>query len=229
MRGYVIAATPRSGSNFLCQALTSTAVLGRPLEYFNAPGRRALEAPDYPDAVADQVQWILSRGATPNGVYALKAFPDQFSAALREVDLFAALPGLRFVRLVRRDLLGQAISWARALQTEQYRSTQAVKAEARYDARLIEKLMVDIACANVSWSVYLARTGIAAPLLFYEDIVADLAGTVDRIAAMMDVDRAAVDPALIDLALQRDVESDAWRARFIAERGAKLHLPLLTA
>jgi LPS sulfotransferase NodH len=229
LRGYVIAATPRSGSNFLGQALASTGVLGRPLEYFNAPGRRALEAPDFPDAVADQVQWILTRGATANGVYALKAFPDQFSAALRQVDLFAHLPGLQFVRLVRRDLLGQAISWARALQTQQYRSTQTPMSAPRYDGRLIAKLMVDIACANVSWAVYLARTGIEAPILFYEDVEADPAGAVQQIAARVEVDGARIDPALVDLKRQRDAESEAWRARYIAEQGVRSHLPLLTA
>lgn len=229
MRGYVIAATPRSGSNYLCQLLTSTNLLGRPLEYFNAPGRRALEAPDYPDAVSEQVRWILSRGASANGVYALKAFPDQFSAALRQADLFALLPGLQFVRLARRDLLGQAISWARALQSEQYRSTQTPKRAPDYDGQLIAKLMVDIACANVSWNIYLARTGIAAPLLFYEDIEADPAAAVARVAGLMRVEGAAIDPAAIDLTQQRDDLTEAWRARYIREQGVRSHLPLLTA
>ncbi|TPL71848.1 hypothetical protein FJ941_28635 [Mesorhizobium sp. B2-3-13] len=42
MRGYSICTSPRSGSNFLCQHLSSTGVLGHPLEYFNGRGRRFL-------------------------------------------------------------------------------------------------------------------------------------------------------------------------------------------
>lgn len=229
MRGYVIATTPRSGSNFLCQALASTGLLGQPLEYFNPGGRRALEAPNFPDAIADQVQWVLTKGASANGVYALKAFPNQFSAALRQFDLFAYLPELYFVRLMRRDLLGQAISWARALHSEQYRSTQMPKATPRYDSRLIAKLMVDIACANTSWDIFLARTGINAPVLYYEDIEADPSIAVAQIAEMVRVERAKVDLSRIDLQPQRNNETEAWRARFIAEHGARSYLQLMRA
>jgi hypothetical protein len=48
--------------------------LGRPLEYFNGPGRRALGMPDFPDAPELQIEAVLRLGATPNGVYAVKLF-----------------------------------------------------------------------------------------------------------------------------------------------------------
>ena len=49
VRGYAICTAPRSGSNFLCQLLAGTGLLGRPLEYFNGPGRRYFDDPSYPD------------------------------------------------------------------------------------------------------------------------------------------------------------------------------------
>jgi hypothetical protein len=47
-RGYMICATSRTGSNYLCQLLASTQVLGNPLEYFNTNGRRRREDPKCP-------------------------------------------------------------------------------------------------------------------------------------------------------------------------------------
>src|ERR1700733_11451693 len=77
-RGYAICTSPRSGSNLFGQYLSSTGVLGKSLEYFNGPGRRSLGYPDYPDDPTRQIDWILSEGATPNGIYAVKIFPMQF-------------------------------------------------------------------------------------------------------------------------------------------------------
>ncbi|HXO69239.1 MAG TPA: Stf0 family sulfotransferase, partial [Bradyrhizobium sp.] len=120
-RGYAICTQPRSGSNLLCQFLSSTDQLGYPLEYFNGPGRRALGLPDFPDAPELQIKAVLRLGATPNGVYAVKLFASQFAAFSRGLQWMDLLPNLHFVYLTRDDLLGQAISWARALPTEQYR------------------------------------------------------------------------------------------------------------
>jgi LPS sulfotransferase NodH len=75
IRGYTICTTPRTGSNFLCELLSSTGVLGRPREYFNGAGRRLHDDPTYPDDPAGQFRRILTMGATPNGVYGLKVFP----------------------------------------------------------------------------------------------------------------------------------------------------------
>jgi LPS sulfotransferase NodH len=77
-RGYAICTSGRSGSNLLCQYLSSTGVLGNPLEYFNGSGRRLLGYPEYPDEPSRQIDWILTAGATPNGIYGLKVFPARY-------------------------------------------------------------------------------------------------------------------------------------------------------
>src|SRR3954470_16038967 len=100
-RGYAICTQPRSGSNLLCQVLSSTDRLGHPLEYFNGPARRALGLPDFPDAPELQIGEILHGGATPNGVYAVKLFASQLAAVSRRVRWTGLLPNLRFVYLER--------------------------------------------------------------------------------------------------------------------------------
>jgi LPS sulfotransferase NodH len=221
MKGFAICTSPRSGSNYLGEILAATGVLGRPLAYFNTVGRRQ-ETPDYPEDVHAQVQWILSKSATPNGIYGLKVFPEHLAHALKRVDLFTALPGLHFLQLRRRDRLGQAISWARAEQTRQYRATQNPRAEPNYDCRLIMTQLVAIARAEASWDVYFSRTGQTAHALFYEDVEAEPEHAVRAVADLMGVEGGApIDRKAIKITRQRDALNEEWRAKFLAEYGGR--------
>lgn len=218
-RGYVLCATPRSGSNFLCQLLTSTGRLGRPLEYFNGPARRRLGWDGYPDDPHAQRAMVLSEGATANGCYGVKLFPSQADTA-QGAD-WAGLPNLAFVHLRRRDLLGQAISWARGELTGQYRACTPGRGPAVYDPDRIQARLADIVREEARWSLFFARTGLEPLRLVYEQVTADPQAAVDAVAAAVGVAPARCDPAAVDLVVQRDELSAAWRARFLAERGAR--------
>jgi len=68
--------------------------------------------------------------------------------------------------------------------------------------------------------VFFARNGIAPLLLVYEDVMADLQGAVDDVSTLMGLDhRPRADSSRIGLKIQRDDETEAWRARFIGEHG----------
>ena len=218
-RGYAICTQPRSGSNLVCQYLASTDQLGYPLEYFNGPGRRALGLPDFPDAPELQIDAILHMGSTPNGVYAVKLFASQFATFSRSVRWTDRLPNLHFVYLSRDDLLGQAISWARALQTEQYRSTQSERRTAVYDAHLIRSQLLTIVQERARWEAFFARTGIEPLRIVYERFMKDRSHHVTLVADLMDVENPVIDQRKIDLVLQSDAVTEQWRQRFRAERG----------
>jgi LPS sulfotransferase NodH len=218
-RGYAICTQPRSGSNLLCQVLSSTDQLGHPLEYFNGPGRRALGLPDFPDAPELQIEAILRLGATPNGVYAVKLFASQFTAVSRRLRWMELLPNLHFVYLSRDDLLGQAISWARALQTGQYRSAQPAKRPAVYDAGLIRCQLMTIVRERAQWEAFFARTGIKPLRIGYECFLEDRSSYVGLVANLMDVENPVVDQRRVDVALQRDAVTEQWKQRFRAENG----------
>jgi LPS sulfotransferase NodH len=220
LRGYAICTQPRSGSNIFCQYLSSTRRLGYPLEYFNGSGRRALGMPDYSDDPLEQIAFIRTGAATDNGVYALKLFAHQhdlISARHRWTEL---LPNLKFVYLERRDLIGQAVSWARAVQTSQFRSTQPVRGVAAYDGALILERLQAIVRERARWDMYFARTGISPLRTAYEDVIADPAREVARVAALVGLaEPVRIDPSAIDLQIQRDAASEEWRRRFHAEHG----------
>lgn len=223
-RGYVICTSARSGSNFLSQLLTSTDRLGRPLEYFNGPARRVLDHRDFPDDPEAQLEAITRLGATANGVYALKIFMSQFDQVAR-TRWASRLPNLSFVYLERRDVLGQAISWARALQTGQYRSTSASAGPAVYDAAQIRQCLSMILIEQARWRGYFAVNALQPLTIIYEDLVSAPQAAVDAVRQLVGLeDGLAIDPAAIDLVIQRDEASAAWRARFLAET-ADLTIP----
>jgi LPS sulfotransferase NodH len=218
-RGYVICTAARSGSNFLAQLLTSSGELGRPLEYFNGPARRALDHPDYPDDPEAQLLAIPKLGATANGVYGFKLFMTQFED-VAHTRWALRLPNLSFLHLERRDVLGQAISFARAIQTGQYRSTSPRNGQAIYDGLSIARCLSTVITHQARWRAYFAINGLNPQILVYEDVVADpnaAVATVGRLMNLPSTPRA--DQALVDLQVQRDAESDEWRARFLAEHG----------
>jgi LPS sulfotransferase NodH len=212
--GYVICTEPRSGRNFLCALLDSTGKLGRPREYFSDK-RRFLAIERAPGLFEE----MLAEASTPNGIYGLKVFSRQFDLTRRSAWP-ARLPGLRFVSLERRDLLGQAISWLRATQTGQFRAGAPPTGDARYDARAIARLMARFADDQARWRRYFARNGIEPLWLTYEGVTADPGGAVAAVAAAVGLDGAwAVDPSAVPTAMQRDLETEAWRDRFISEAG----------
>lgn len=207
-KGFVICTTPRSGSNLLCEWCASTGKLGNPLEYFNGAGRRALDWPDYPDDVEQQIAAILRIGATANGVYSLKVFPDHFdhSAAYRWAE---RLPGLRFVHLERGDKLGQALSWARAIQTSQFRKSQPAGGSPSYSRELIQNLLSMLVRWHARWQLYFARNGIDPLRVSYEEIERDPAAVIARIGAMLEVSDLQLDPDRLSIERQRDEMTEA--------------------
>ena len=225
LRGYAVCTQPRSGSNLLCQYLSSTNQLGYPLEYFNGSGRRALGMPDYSDDPNLQVQFVRTGAASSNGIYALKVFAHQLDLVAPVLRWTALLPNLKFVYLSRTDLLGQAISWARAMQTSQFRSTQPARGSAAYDGEAIRQRLVAIVRERARWEMYFARTDIAPLRITYEDVVAHPDREVRRVADLLEVDGGVtIDPAQVNLRMQRDALSDDWRQRFHSEFGDPDHI-----
>ena len=218
--GYAICSVGRSGSSWFGELLRTTGELGDPREFFNTKYQRRLYGADYPGNRREQVRLILSEGASRNGVYGLKVFPIHLDGVARHVGWTRGLPHLHFVYWKRRDVLGQALSRLRALQTEQWRSTLTTTVTAEYDGAWICSAMRWILTQDARWELYFARNGIAPLRLTYEDAMQAVQPTVDALSAFLELEtRPQVDPAKTDLAVQRDATTDAWRARFLEEFG----------
>lgn len=218
-RGYVICSTPRTGSYFLCDLLRSTGCLGRPHEYFGGPAMRRIGWPDYPLDLAGQVAAVLRDGCTANGVFGAKLFAAQFERHGRK--LFDKLGDPMLIFLEREDVLGQAISFTRAAQTDVYFAGDLQEEVPGFDAALIRDYLEQILRWNASWQLYFARSGIVPLRLSYEQMTADPQRTIDRISAALAVPGPVkIEPELLSTTIQRDETSKEWRERFLeAQRG----------
>lgn len=227
-RGYIVCGYARTGSTVLCRALRATGKLGYAQEYFNPA---AIETPDgttYPADPTSQLAEIERRGTTPNGIYGVKMFADQFDA-LKGFDWISSLPQPTFIHLERRDALGQALSHVRANQTGQWSAEQKAQHQPLYDAAAIKAELARAAGYRARWQMFFARNGLSPLWLVYEDVIADLGGAVRTIAKAVGVELPPDLPPLVTLSPQADAINDAWRERFIAEEGNLARLDPLPA
>ena len=234
---YLICATPRSGSTLLCGLLESSGVAGRPASYFN---RRGLH--DYADAwriarprdgrIDDAyVRAALAAGTTPNGVFGgrimAETLPELIGdlaaddrSAATDVELLRARLGrLRFVHLRRRDVVAQAVSWAKALQTHYWHPGEAVTPggqDPRYDEELIGRLVAAIEKFEADWTLWFAAHSIVPCQVVYEELAADPVRTARNVLDYLGLQVPPGRQLVIGHRRQADHVNADWAARFRA-------------
>src|SRR5713226_275562 len=88
---YIICATPRTGSNLLCEALTNTGLAGCPTELSSLA-----DIPYWPtkwentSSLENVLGKVIKGGTTPNGVFGLKLMWSGLNLFVRH---FSQLPG----------------------------------------------------------------------------------------------------------------------------------------
>ncbi|CCV16096.1 Stf0 family sulfotransferase [Mesorhizobium sp. STM 4661] len=214
----IIASTPRSGSNLLCNKVCSTGVLGNPGEYFHH-----WDAPEV--TTVDRCLLAASKGKSENGVVAFKLFPEHFDRLQKDIRLTEWFPDPVWVLLERRDLLGQAISLAKAMQDGAWTSGEHAVKDAEYTVEGIEAALAKIIAGNGRWSAYFARSGIEPLHIFYEDIHDDFDSACQRMGRLLGLEAPVPATAQVDMQQQRNAQNDDWRRRFLAEAGDRNSFP----
>jgi trehalose 2-sulfotransferase len=200
---YLLCGTPRTGSTLLCGLLQSTNVAGRPESYFRvldeqtwANRWRLLRRPDGTFNHHDYVRAAIATGTTPNGVFGARVmwgtldeiviklssvYPELAGADLQL--LMRAFGRTRFVYLWRTDVLAQAVSWARAEQTQFWQDgDERFQAhQPQFDFEQIRTLVQTIAEHNTAWRNWFARFRVQPHVVQYEELIADPAGVTRRI------------------------------------------------
>ena len=238
---YLICATPRSGSTLLCGLLDSSGVAGHPASYFN---RKSLN--DYADAwrIARPVDGrideafvraALTAGTTSNGVFGgrimAETLPELISGlaaaasepAMTDVGLLSAQVGrLRFVHLRRRDVVAQAVSWAKALHTHFWHPGEAVAPgaqEPRYDEELIGRLVAAIESYERDWTMWFASHRIVPCEVTYEELAADPPRTAQRVLDHLGLHVPPDRQLVVGHRRQADRLNADWITRFTSGRG----------
>ena len=240
-RCYVVCTIPRSGSNLLTDGLRATHRAGMPKQFFlpKFEARYGVELgldplADYPG----YVRGIVNTKTTANEVFGFKLmswYLDNFvnrlrdsrdfgSAATNDLALLRnAFPRLRFVHILRRHKLRQALSTARALQTGLWKVQEGKNTteerEPQFDAELIEQSLREAERQEKIWQHFFQRLGIEAFQVQYEELCQDYEGTIHGVLDFLQIslprDARIGRPVTIR---QADEISRVWEERFLAER-----------
>ena len=191
------------------------------------------------DAVADYgayVRTIVNTKITPNEVFGFKLmswYLEDFLARLREAHGFgnsttsdlellcSAFPRLRFVRIVRRHKLRQALSTARALQTGLWKVQEGknVLREPEFDPDLIEQSLHEAERQDKLWDSFFQRIGVKPFEVEYEKLCQNYDKTIRAVLNFLRIKLPAgarVGPPVTTR--QADEISRTWEERFLAER-----------
>jgi LPS sulfotransferase NodH len=231
---YIIAGAQRSGSSLLCEGLESSGIAGRPAEVF-APDFRApwlarfgLESDC---RFTDYLAAVREHGTGRNGVFGVKiqymhVQPLAAWAGLRgPVDdiLELLFHGARYVEIIRRDRRAQALSWFRAIHTDEWSRTAhtAAATPPALDIAEVRRLEEHLEWQHASWRRYFAARGIEPLVVEYESLSNDYRGEVARVLEFLGLDsstaRMIPDPCLIR---QSDDVSLRWRREVDTATGA---------
>jgi LPS sulfotransferase NodH len=231
MASLIVCATQRSGSTLLCELLKATGVAGIPDEHFQhfkhtglvdqprqyLAGVRDPEVlallppfdPGVPETSFD-FEAVRRAGTTPNGVFGAKIMWSHTE------DLWARLDGrtledvfgpLRYVQVIRRDKLAQAVSLWTAIQTQVWRSGDVPVAEPVYSSVAIRHLVRWLEQGERGWTEWLRRRD--PDVVVYEDFIRDPGPTISVLAGVP----APAPP----LQRQAGSLSSEWVSRFVSE------------
>jgi LPS sulfotransferase NodH len=221
---YFVASTRRSGSTYFCNELWRTGVLGAPMEYFNfrnvmvaTISRLAVRSLD------EYVRRLVALRTSPNGVFGLQIHFDQYQfMALSDVLSVLRNPFWIFVR--RRDVAAQAVSLAKAVQTNQWNSLNVRQAEPSYNFRLVLSCLNDILKQNAGWKRIFETKKIEPIEIVYEDFMVEPDKIVGDLLRRWKVPlEPHADIALPILERQSDGINAEWAERFRHEAAEQGH------
>ena len=238
-RCYVVCTIPRSGSNLLTDGLRDTRRAGMPKQFFLPKAELGYAAElglDPNGDYASYVRGVVNSKTTHNEVFGFKLmswYLDDFFARLREAHAFGnsttsdmellrgAFPRLRFVRIVRRHKLRQALSTARALQTGLWKVQEGKSSlrEPEFDPDLIEQSLREAERQEKIWDDFFRRIEVEPFLVEYEKLCQDYEVTIRAVLNFLRIklpSNARVGPPVTTR--QADDISRIWEERFMAER-----------
>lgn len=256
-----ICTTPRSGSTALSKSLKQTGLLGDPQEFFLYLYWQKYE-PERMEAAHLQrwqlplnmlIKQIFKEGATDNGIFTIKIMWEQLEEMLINLHNFPQLkrlktemipplvfPDIFYVYWVRRDKVRQAVSYAKALQTGIFHSTQKlhynyetksytteVNPNLKYDFYQILFLYQFLLRKENAWEQYFTRANLQPLRLVYEDFEDKIETAALKIANAINIS-IPIQTVKQKITMKKLANSinDDWADRFREEFAKKTRTPL---
>lgn len=235
---YTIWFSQRTGSTLLCKALESTGIAGKPRELFNTPPDllNAYHQKDY----SDLQEYLWELGSTPNGIFGmkhsyceprfgdlietLKKLPACKSGEVNRTKIWEQVfPNHRHIFMTRRNKIQLAVSWWRAIQSEEWHLApnelhKPVDLSNAYSFDAINHLYNECSMREAGIQEFFAEGGISPLNIFYEDFVQRYEQTVRTILDYLELDSSSVTIASPALGKTADTINEEWIQRFREER-----------
>jgi LPS sulfotransferase NodH len=204
---YVICAVQRSGSFLLCEALKNTGLAGSPEEYFlNGEGWEDQSWARQHGVLSrrDYLNLVFEKGTSSNGVFGTKVMWNYFHTMLHSLQelpeykdlnapqfMASLFPNVHYIWIIRRDKVRQAVSWARAGQTDVYAwhtgETPVPKREPTFDFEFIDQLYNLILQGEAGWQSFFEACRVQPFRVEYEELVEAYEATALRILDYLNV------------------------------------------
>ncbi|MEZ5044965.1 MAG: Stf0 family sulfotransferase [Saprospiraceae bacterium] len=238
---YTIWFSQRNGSSLLCEGLKSTGIAGVPEELFNAPAGTSLldhfQVANYQDL--QQVLW--QKGRTPNRVCGIKVNAprkehDPIMEQLKHLSGLATanpthfeiwnnlFPGGKHIFMTRRNKIRQAVSWWKAIVTQEWHRKAGAKRcydpnaiRDRYDFAAIHHLLLETSLREAKIQDMLDQAQAVALTLVYEDFIRHYEQSIREVISFLGIQAEgfSVEPPFYHR-LADDL-SDEWTERFRKE------------
>ena len=215
---YIVCSAPRSGSHLLSYLLTDTQLAGCPQEYFNPwfMGDARNEFPDKLVYEKSHITKLIEKYTSPNGVFGIKSQFDQVAdfVGLNRLESFFPSP-LKYIFIQRSDKTRQAVSLARAEQTDQWMSGQDSRREPQYNYFQIRSCLREIKLQEKGWETYFMERGIQPHRVNYEQLAVDPEPVILAALAYLEIPLPATfQMPAPRIQKQADHLSEDWVARF---------------
>jgi len=237
---YAIVGVQRSGTTLLCESLKSTGIAGIPGEYFLSWEDGPWAREHFISTRQEFLELVKKTGSTPNGIFGINIMWNTFSEEtvprLRELPGYEGVPrhfllqkifpNIRFIWMIRRDKVRQAVSWAKAGQTDIWASHQLEhrkpKQEPVFDYQMIDGLHRLILKGESGWARYFNDCGIEPFKLFYEDLAESYESMTIEVLQYLGVkvpDNLKIGE--VSVKKQADAVNDEWISKYLEIKQAE--------
>ena len=220
---YMICSTGRSGSSLLGSLLINTGIMGVPHEYFSdAHGKPLIERFGIPTAPTFDFNKYFTAiekwRTTSNGVFGIKAHINQCLPHFKSGFIKQHFKNLKFIHILRRNIVAQAVSWSIANQTGKWTSHGTMKKAAEYNFENILRGISVSTTQNAIWDQFFIVNGISPHIIFYEDLLVSPGDVIQGVVDYVGVDaKVSVDLASAALEKQGTKINKMWEERFKSE------------
>jgi len=232
---YLVCGTPRSGSSLLCEALINTGIAGQPEEEYFLPRNELVWQERWGTSTyAEYLASAIKQCTTLNEVFGAKmmwGYFDNFVSKVRRLPTYndkalsvndlmqSVFPNLHYIWIKRSDKVRQAVSHAKAIQTDVWKMVTETEplltTKPAFSFKQIDFMVQHLEAQEAAWQNYFAVNGIQPFIVVYEDFVLRYEATAVQILKYLDIPEAErVEFAPRRMRKQADEESEIWVQRY---------------